>query len=35
MKGKEDYFKIVEIVKGEDAMPPLKATGCKMPGYGA
>jgi ABC-type branched-subunit amino acid transport system substrate-binding protein len=35
MKGKEDYYKIVEIVKGEDAMPPLKATGCKMPGYGA
>ncbi len=35
MKGKEDYYKIVEIVPGEDAMPPLKATGCHMPGYGA
>ena len=34
MKGKEDYFKIVEIVPGEKTMPPLSATGCHMPGYG-
>ncbi len=33
MKGKEDYYKIVEIVPGEDTMPPLAATGCHMPGY--
>ncbi len=35
MKSKEDYYKIVEIVPGEQTMPPLKETGCHMPGYGA
>jgi ABC-type branched-subunit amino acid transport system substrate-binding protein len=35
MKGKEDYYKIVEIVPGPEAMVPLKDTGCHMPGYGA
>jgi branched-chain amino acid transport system substrate-binding protein len=35
MKGKEDYYKIVELVPGEKTMPPLKETGCHMPGYGA
>jgi branched-chain amino acid transport system substrate-binding protein len=34
MKGKEDYYKIVEIVPGDKVMPPLKDTGCTMPGYG-
>jgi branched-chain amino acid transport system substrate-binding protein len=34
MKGKEDYYKIVELVPGDKVMPPLAATGCKMPGYG-
>jgi ABC-type branched-subunit amino acid transport system substrate-binding protein len=35
MKGKEDFYKIVEIVPGEQTMPPLADTGCHMPGYGA
>jgi branched-chain amino acid transport system substrate-binding protein len=35
MKGKEDYFKIVEIVPGDKTMPPLAETGCHLPGYGA
>ena len=35
MKDKEDFYKIVEIVPGEQTMEPLKDTGCKMPGYGA
>ena len=34
MKGPEDYYKIVEIVPGEQAMEPLAETGCHMPGYG-
>jgi ABC-type branched-subunit amino acid transport system substrate-binding protein len=33
MKGKEDFYRIVEIVPGDKAMPPLSETGCKMPGY--
>ncbi|MEJ2374971.1 MAG: substrate-binding protein [Pseudolabrys sp.] len=35
MKSKEDYYKIVEIVPGDKAVPPLSETGCHMPGYGA
>jgi len=35
MKGKEDYFRIIELVPGEQTLPPLAETGCKMPGYGA
>ena len=35
MKGKEDFYKIVEIVPGEQIMQPLSDTGCHMPGYGA
>jgi branched-chain amino acid transport system substrate-binding protein len=35
MKGKEDYYKLVELVPGEETMPPLAATGCHMPGYEA
>jgi branched-chain amino acid transport system substrate-binding protein len=35
MKSKEDFYKIVEIVPGEQTMPPIAETGCHMPGYGA
>ena len=31
MKGPEDFFKIVEVVPGEQLMQPLSATGCHMP----
>ncbi len=34
MKGKEDFYKIVELVPGEQTMPPLDKTGCHMPDYG-
>ena len=35
MKSKDDYYKIVELVPGEQTLPPLSETGCHMPGYGA
>ena len=31
MKGPNDFFKIVDLVPGEQVMPPLDQTGCKMP----
>jgi hypothetical protein len=30
MKGPEDYYRIVELVPGEQTLPPLAETGCKM-----
>ena len=34
MKGKEDFYQIVELVPGEQTMQPLTDTGCHMPDYG-
>lgn len=31
MRSKTDYYRIVEIVPGEQALPPLADTGCHMP----
>jgi len=31
MKGPEDFYRIVELVPGEQTLPPLAETGCKMP----
>ena len=35
MKGPEDFYRIVELVPGEQVLPPLDDTGCKMPDIGA
>jgi branched-chain amino acid transport system substrate-binding protein len=35
MKGPEDFYRIVELVPGEKAVPPLAETGCHMPSLGA
>lgn len=35
MKGPEDYFRIIELVPGNDVLPPLAETGCHMPSYSA
>ncbi len=32
MKGPEDFFDVLELVPGEQVLPPLDQTGCKMPG---
>jgi len=31
MKGSEDFFQVLELVPGEQVLPPLDQTGCKMP----
>jgi ABC-type branched-subunit amino acid transport system substrate-binding protein len=31
MKGAEDFFHILELVPGDQVLPPLDQTGCKMP----
>jgi branched-chain amino acid transport system substrate-binding protein len=31
MKNKDDFFDVVDIIKGDDVMAPLSATMCKMP----
>ncbi len=31
MKGKDDFFQVVEIVPGEDVMQPLSTTSCTLP----
>lgn len=31
MKNANDFFRIVELVAGEQALPPVSETGCKMP----
>ncbi|HUN99668.1 MAG TPA: substrate-binding protein [Bradyrhizobium sp.] len=33
MKGPEDFYRIVEIVPGEQVMPPLDETGCHLQPY--
>ena len=35
MKGPDDYFQIVDLVPGEQVLPPLDQTGCKMPDINA
>jgi ABC-type branched-subunit amino acid transport system substrate-binding protein len=35
MKGPEDFFKMVEVVPGEQLMEPINQTGCHMPPIGA
>jgi ABC-type branched-subunit amino acid transport system substrate-binding protein len=32
MKGPEDFFQILDLVPGDEVLPPLAETGCKMPG---
>ena len=34
MKGKEDYFQILELVPGEKTLPPLDKFGCHLGSYG-
>jgi branched-chain amino acid transport system substrate-binding protein len=31
MKGPEDFYRVIELVPGEQTLPPLAETGCKMP----
>ncbi|HTV29056.1 MAG TPA: substrate-binding protein [Xanthobacteraceae bacterium] len=31
MKGPEDFFQVLELVPGEQVLPPIAETGCKMP----
>ncbi len=33
MKGPEDFFRIIELVPGEEVVPPLAETGCHLPPY--
>ncbi len=33
MKGPDDFFRIIELVPGEQVMQPLNETGCNMPSY--
>jgi ABC-type branched-subunit amino acid transport system substrate-binding protein len=35
MKGAEDFYRIVELVPGEQVLPPLSETGCHMPSLNA
>ena len=35
MKGPEDYYRIIELVPGEQVMPPLEETGCHLQPYEA
>jgi len=35
MKSADDFFQIVELVPGEEVLPPLAETGCKMPAIDA
>ncbi len=35
MKGPNDFFRIIELVPGEQVLPPLDQTGCKMPDINA
>jgi branched-chain amino acid transport system substrate-binding protein len=35
MKEPEDYYDIIELVPGEQVVPPLAETGCHMPGIAA
>jgi branched-chain amino acid transport system substrate-binding protein len=33
MKGPEDYYRVLELVPGEQVLPPLAEIGCHMPPY--
>jgi branched-chain amino acid transport system substrate-binding protein len=33
MKSPDDYFRVLELVPGEQVLPPLSETGCHMPSY--
>ncbi len=33
MKGPEDFYRILELVPGEQVLPPLSETGCHLPPY--
>jgi len=35
MKGPDDFFTVVDLVPGEQVLPPLAETGCKMPNIDA
>jgi branched-chain amino acid transport system substrate-binding protein len=35
MKGPEDFYQVLDLVPGEEVLPPLDQTGCKMPDIGA
>ena len=35
MKGPDDFFQVLDLVPGEQVLPPLDQTGCKMPDIGA
>jgi len=35
MKGPDDFFNVLDLVPGEQTLPPLDATGCKMPDINA
>ena len=35
MKNPEDFYDILELVPGEQVLPPLDKTSCKMPDIGA
>lgn len=35
MEGPEDFYRIVELVPGEQVLPPLSETGCTLPPYQA
>ena len=31
MKSPDDFFQVLQLVPGEEVLPPLAETGCKMP----
>jgi ABC-type branched-subunit amino acid transport system substrate-binding protein len=35
MQGPEDFYRIIELVPGEQVLPPLSETGCTLPPYEA
>jgi len=35
MQARDDFFRIVELVPGEQVLPPIPETGCKMPDINA
>jgi hypothetical protein len=35
MKGPDDFFDVLDLVPGEQVLPPLDATNCKMPDINA
>jgi hypothetical protein len=33
MKNADDYFTVLDVLPGEDMLPPLDQTGCKLGSY--